>query len=154
MTGSAGYLKSCNPAIETIAVSPEKSPVMYESLAQGKMVELQTFPTTLADTCAGGIDLDTITFLLCQKYVDEIVLVSEAEIADAIRVIFEHHRLITEGSAALSVAYLLKHPERFKGKTVVPIVCGKNIGTELFKSIINRQVAAVPSTTHAAAADG
>ncbi len=154
MTGSAGYLKSCNPAIETIAVSPEKSPVMYESLAQGKMVELQTFPTTLADTCAGGIDLDTITFLLCQKYVDEIVLVSEAEIADAIRVIFEHHRLITEGSAALSVAYLLKHPERFKGKTVVPIVCGKNIGTELFKSIINRQVAAVPSTTHAAPADG
>ena len=63
----------------------------------------------------------------------KIVLVSEAEIADAIRVIFEHHRLITEGSAALSVAYLLKHPERFKGKTVVPIVCGKNIGTELFK---------------------
>jgi len=136
VTGSAGYLKSCNPAMQAIAVSPEKSPVMYESVQQGEMVEMETFPT-LADTCAGGIDLDTITFPLCQKYVDEIVLVSEAEIEEAIRVVFEHHRLVAEGSAVLSVAYLLKQPERFKGRTVVPIVCGKNIGTELFKSIIN-----------------
>lgn len=135
VTGSAGYLKSCNSAIQTIAVSPEKSPVMYESLEQGKMVEMETF-ATLADTCAGGIDLDTITFELCQKYVDEIVLVSEAEIEDAIRVLFNQHRLVTEGSAALSVAYLMKHPERFRGRTVVSVVCGKNIGTELFKSII------------------
>lgn len=99
------------------------------------MVEMETF-ATLADTYAGGIDLDTITFELCQKYVDEIVQVSEAEIEDAIRVLFEQHRLVAEGSAALSVAYLLKHPERFRGRTVVPIVCGKNIGTALFKSII------------------
>jgi threonine dehydratase len=138
VAGSAGYLKSCNSAIETIAVSPEKSPVMYESLKQGNVVEMETFPT-LADTCAGGLDLDTITFGLCQKYVDEIVLVTEAEIEDAIRVLFEEHRLVAEGSAALSVAFLLKHRERFKGRTVVPIVCGKNIGTDLFKSIITRQ---------------
>ncbi len=135
VTGSAGYLKSCDPSIQTIAVSPENSPVMYESLEQGKMVEMESSPT-LADTCAGNIDLDTITFELCRKYVDEIVLVSEAEIEDAIRVLFEQHRLVAEGSAALSVAYLMKHPERFEGRTVVPVVCGKNIGTELFKSII------------------
>jgi threonine dehydratase len=139
VAGTAGYLKSCNPSIQTIAVSPEKSPVMYESLQQGKMVEMETF-ATLADTCAGGVDLDTITFGLCQKYVDEIVLVTEAEIEDAIRLLFEQHRLVAEGSAALSVAYLLRNPERFRGQTVVPVVCGKNIGTELFKSIINRQV--------------
>ena len=135
VTGSAGYLKSCNPAIETIAVSPAKSPVMHDSIERGEMIEMDTFPT-LADTCGGGIDLDTITFELCQKYVDEMVLVSEAEIEDAIRVLFEQHRLVAEGSAALSVAYLMKNPERFRGKTVVPVVCGKNIGTELFKSII------------------
>jgi threonine dehydratase len=146
VAGCAGYLKSCDSAIQTIAVSPAKSPVMYECLEQGKMVEMETFET-LADTCAGGIDLDTITFELCQKYVDEFVLITEAEIEHAIRVLFEQHRLVAEGSAALSVALLLKHPERFKGRTVVPIVCGKNIGTELFKSIINRQVDPVLSTT-------
>ena len=123
---------------------------MYESLEQGKIVEMETY-ATLADTCAGGIDLDSITFELCQKYVDEIVLVTEAEIEDAIRVLFEHHRLVAEGSAALSVAYLLKHPERFRGRTVVPVVCGKNIGTELFKSIISRQTNPALSTDSSAA---
>ena len=146
VTGSAGYLESFNPAIETIAGSPAKSPVMHDSIEQGEMVEMETFPT-LADTCGGGVDLDTITFELCQKYVDEMVLVSEAEIEDAIRLLFEQHRLVTEGSAALSVAYLMKHPERFRGKTVVPIVCGRNIGIELFKSIITRQSDAVGSAS-------
>ena len=144
-TGSAGYLKSVNPAIETIAVSPANSPVMHDSVEQGKMIEMETF-ATLADTCAGGVDLDTVTFELCQKYIDEIVLVSEEEIEDAIRLLFEQHRLVAEGSAALGVAYLMAHPERFRGKTVVPVVCGKNIGTELFKSIITRQEASAAST--------
>jgi threonine dehydratase len=138
VSGCAGYLKSCDPAIRTVAVSPENSPVMYESIQRGEMVEMETF-ATLADTCAGGIDLDTVTFPLCQKYVDEIGLVTEAEIEDAIRLLFEEHRLVAEGSAALSVAYLIKHRERFEGRTVVPVVCGKNIGTDLFKSIITRQ---------------
>ena len=136
VSGSAGYLKSCDPTIEAIAVSPENSPAMYESIGQGRVVETQHSPT-LADTCAGDIDLDTITFPLCQKYVDEIVLVTEGEIEDAIRLLFEQHRLVTEGSAALGVAYLMKHPERFRGRTVVSVVCGKNIGTDLFKSIIS-----------------
>jgi len=135
ITGSAGYLKSFNPAIETFAVSPAASPVMHDSVKAGQMLEMETYPT-LADTCAGGVDLDTVTFELCQKYVDEMVLVSEEEIEDAIRLLFEQHRLVTEGSAALGVAYVMAHPERFEGKTVVPVVCGKNIGTELFKSIV------------------
>ena len=139
ISGSAGYLKSHDPEIETIAVSPENSPVMYESVRQGRMLEMETLPT-LADTCAGGVDLDTITFELCRRHVDEMALVSEAEIEGAIRLLFEHHRLVTEGSAALSVAYLVKHAERFRGRTVVPIVCGRNIGTELFKSIITKAV--------------
>jgi threonine dehydratase len=51
----------------------------------------------------------------------------------------KEHRLVAEGSAALSVAYLMKHRERFEGRTVVPVVCGKNIGTDLFKRIITRE---------------
>ena len=48
----------------------------------------------------------------------------------------EHHRLVAEGSAALSVAWVVRNAERLRGKTVVPVVCGKNIGTEQFKEII------------------
>ena len=135
LTGSAGWLKSHNPAIEAFGVSPENSPVMYESMRANKMVEMETF-RTLADTCAGGVDLDSITLDLCQRYVDEIMLLTEAEIEDSIRLLFEQHRLVVEGSGALAVGGLLKHKERFKGKKVVAVACGRNIDLEVFKRII------------------
>ncbi len=135
LTGSAGWLKSHNPDVEAFGVSPENSPVMYESMRTNKMVEMETFPT-LADTCAGGVDLDSITLNLCQRYVEEIVLLSEKEIEASIRLLFEQHRLVVEGSGALGVGGLLKRKERFKGKKVVAVVCGRNIDLEVFKRII------------------
>jgi len=108
---------------------------MYESVKAGKMIEMETFPT-LADTCAGGVDLDSITLELFQKYVDEITLLTEDEIANAIRILFEHHRLIVEGSGALSVGGFLKLKDSFKGKKVVLTICGRNIDLDLFKKII------------------
>ncbi len=135
LTGSAGWLKSHNPKVEAFGVSPENSPVMYESMRTNKMVEIETFPT-LADTCAGGVDLDSITLELCQRYVEEIVLLTETEIEESIRLLFEQHRLVVEGSGALGVGGLLKRKERFKGKKVVAAVCGRNIDLEVFKRII------------------
>ncbi len=135
LTGSAGWLKSHNPDVEAFGVSPENSPVMYESMRTKKIVEMETYPT-LADTCAGGVDLDSITLELCQRYVDEIVLLSESEIEGSIRLLFEQHRLVVEGSGALGVGGLLKRRERFKGKKVVAVVCGRNVDLEVFKRII------------------
>ena len=135
LTGSAGWLKSHNPDVEAFGVSPENSPVMYESMRTKKIVEMETYPT-LADTCAGGVDLDSITLELCRRYVEEIVLLSESEIEESIRLLFEQHRLVVEGSGALAVGGLLKRRERFKGKKVVAVVCGRNIDLEVFKRII------------------
>ena len=101
------------------------------------MVEMETFPT-LADTCAGGVDLDSITLDLCQRYVKEIVLLSETEIEQSIRLLFEQHRLVAEGSAALGIGGLLKHKEQLKGKKVVAVVCGRNIDLEVFRRIITQ----------------
>jgi threonine dehydratase len=135
LTGSAGWLKSQNPKVEAFGVSPENSPVMYESVRANKIVEMETYPT-LADTCAGGVDLDSITLDLCQRYADEIMLINETEIEVSIRLLFERHRLVVEGSGALSVGGLLKRKEYFKGKKVVAVICGRNIPLELFKRII------------------
>ncbi len=135
LTGSAGWLKSNNPEVETIGVSPENSPVMYESVRADKMVQMDTLPT-LADTCAGGVDLDSITLPLCRRYGLEILLLTEQEIEESIRLLFEQHRLVVEGSGALGVGGLLKHKERFKGKKVVAVVCGRNINLDVFKRII------------------
>ena len=135
LSGSAGWLKSHNPDVEAFGVSPENSPVMYESMRTKKIVEMETYPT-LADTCAGGVDLDSITLELCQRYVEEIVLLSEKEIEESIRLLFEQHRLVVEGSGALGVGGLLKRKEQFKGKKVVAVVCGRNVDLEVFKRII------------------
>ena len=135
LTGSAGWLKSHNPDVKAFGVSPEKSPVMYESMRTGEMVEMTTF-STLADTCAGGVDLDSITLELCQRYVEEIVLLTETEIEASIRQLFEQHRLVVEGSGALGVGGLLKRKDLFKGKKVVAVVCGRNIDLDVFKRII------------------
>jgi threonine dehydratase len=135
LTGSAGWLKSQNPKVEAYGVSPENSPVMYESMRADRIVEMETYPT-LADTCAGGVDLDSITLALCRRYVDGIVLIAETEIEASIRILFEQHRLVVEGSGALSVGGLLRRKDQFKGKKVVAVVCGRNIPLELFKRII------------------
>ncbi len=133
--GAGGWLKTFNPEIEIFGVSPENSPVMYESLKARRIIDMETFPT-LADTCAGGVDHDAITLELYQQTIDQMFLLSEQEIEDAIRQIFEQHRLVAEGSAAMSVGALLKHPERFEGKKVVLVLCGRNIDSARFKSII------------------
>ncbi len=133
--GAGGWLKTFNPEIEIYGVSPQNSPVMYESMKADRIIDMETYPT-LADTCAGGVDHDAITLDLCQRIIDELFLLTEQEIEDAIRQIFEHHRLVAEGSAAMSVGALLKHPERFKGKKVVLVLCGRNIDMVRFKEII------------------
>jgi threonine dehydratase len=135
LTGSSAWLKTQNPDIQTYGVSPANSPVMYESVRNKKMITMETEPT-LADTCAGCVDLDSITLELCHQYVDEILLLTEDEIAASIRLLFEQHRLVSEGSGALGVGGLLKRREQFKGKKVVAVVCGRNIDLEVFKKII------------------
>ncbi len=135
LTGSSAWLKSHNADIQTYGVSPANSPVMYESVRNNKMITMDTEPT-LADTCAGGVDLDSVTLDYCQRYVDEIMLLTEDEIAASIRLLFEQHRLVSEGSGALGIGGLLKRKEQFKGKKVVAVVCGRNIDLEVFKKII------------------
>ena len=73
---------------------------------------------------------------ICRRYVDEILLLTETEIEESIRLLFEQHRLVVEGSGALAVGGVLKRKEQFKGKKVVAVVCGRNIDLEVFKRII------------------
>jgi len=135
LTGSSAWLKSQNPDVRTFGVSPSNSPVMFESVRQDKMITMDTKPT-LADTCGGGVDLDTITLDYCRRYSDGILLLSEDEIAAAVRLLFEQHRLVAEGSGVLGIGGILKNKEKFKGKKVVAVVCGRNIDLEVFKRII------------------
>ncbi len=136
MSGVAGYIKSVNENIRIIGCQPERSPVMYESVKAGKIIDMESGPT-LADGTAGGIDKDSITFDICKQCVDEFVLVSEEEIENAIRLVLQRFYILIEGAAALSVAAFIKIKEKFKGKNVTLIISGKKISYEYLKNIIN-----------------
>lgn len=135
MAGVSTAMKNISPQTTVVGCLPEKSPEMYLSVKAGKVVFID-FEETLSDGSAGGLEDGSITFPICQKYVDEYTLVSEKEIADSIRLIAEKHHKIIEGAAAVAVASFLKDIDKYRGKTVVIIICGANISMKKLKEIL------------------
>lgn len=135
ISGVAGYLKAVRPGIRVIGCLPENSPVMAESVKAGRIIEMESLPT-LSDGSAGGIEPGAITFELCQKWVDDYVLVSEEEIKAAMRLLIETQHMLVEGAAGVAVAAYLKTAENFRAQNVVIVICGANISLETLKSIL------------------
>ena len=135
--GIAGYVKGLRGDVEIIGCLPENSPVMYESVRAGRIVDSLVSPT-LSDGTAGGIEAGAITFEPCRRYVDDWVLVSENEIRDGMKLVFEHERFVIEGAAGVVVACFVKIRERLKGRNVVLVMCGGNIDIEKFKQLVFR----------------
>lgn len=134
-SGIAGYLKGIDPAIETVGCEPTASAVMHESVKAGEIVEMESLPT-LSDATAGGIEKGSITFDLCRRYVDRYELVSEDEIAAAIRFLNDKEEMIVEGGAALPVAVMLRRPEALRGKRVVLIITGSKIDEAVLEKVL------------------
>jgi threonine dehydratase len=136
VSGIAGYLKSRRPSVRVVGCQPENSRVMYESMKAGRILEIPSEPT-LADGTAGGIDPEAITFPLCRRDVDEMVLVSEEEIAAAMRLAIERHWMLIEGAAALSIASFLRKRAEYRGQTIVLIVSGRKVTLATLKKILD-----------------
>jgi len=136
MSGVASWAKAAKPGVEVIACLPEKAPEMYLSVQQGDVVQLDEPEYTLSDGSAGGCEPGSITFELCRDLVDDYILVSEVEIAEAIRWMVDAHHKIIEGAAGVALASYLRNVERFRGKKVAIVICGGNIATEKLKAIL------------------
>jgi threonine dehydratase len=135
ISGVGGYLKSVQKNVKMVAVSPKNSCVMYESIKAEKQLDLPSDPT-LSDGTAGGVEMGSITFELCQRIVDEFILVTEDEIADGIRIGVEKHHQLIEGAAGAAIAGFMKQKDKLNGQTVVIVMCGGNISSEVLKSIL------------------
>jgi threonine dehydratase len=134
IAGIAGYLKALNKEVTIFGCQPENSAVMYESLKAGEIIEMDSKPT-ISEGSAGGIEKETLTLSMCKDYVDDFILVSEEEIKEAIRIVFEKHYMIIEGAAALSVASFLKEKERFEDSNTILVLSGAKLSTEALKSV-------------------
>jgi threonine dehydratase len=135
ISGVGGFLKSVNPSMSVIACQPSASAVMTESVKAGEILELPSNPT-LSDGTAGGIEAGSITFDICRAVADDFVVVSEEQIAEAIREFIDSHHMLAEGAAGVALAGLKLRADRYRGASVVVIICGGNISRETLKKVI------------------
>lgn len=135
IAGIAAAAKGRNRAIRVIGVSQERGPAMYASLRAGRIVPVVE-EATLADALAGGLGAENHhTLAMCRALVDDTVLVSEAEIAAAIRWLHDVHGLQVEGGGAVGVAAVRAGRVAAAGPTIV-VVSGGNIGAEEFAAVL------------------
>lgn len=136
ISGVAAASKELKPDIRVVGVSMESGAAMHASQQAGRPVHVEEV-ATLADSLGGGIGLDNqLTFAMTRELVDDIVLVSEAEIAAAIRHLYWAERQIVEGAGAVGVAALLSRKVMPDGPVAV-LLSGGNIDMTLHHRIIS-----------------
>lgn len=131
ISGIGTVLKHLSPATQIIGCWPAVAPTLQKSLEVGAIIDMQE-GDTLSDGTAGGVEPDSITFPLCQQLLDRTVLVSEAQIREAMRDVAATERWIIEGAAGVAVAAMKKLAPAYQGKRVAVVICGRNITLEKF----------------------
>ena len=136
ISGVAAAVKAKRPETSIVGISMERGAAMHECLKAGKPILVEEL-ATLADSLGGGIGLDNrLTFAMTRDLVDDTILVSEQEIAAAIRHIYWQERQIVEGSGSVGVAALLAGKIDSRGP-VVAILSGGNIDMKQHHRIIS-----------------
>ena len=127
--GTGAVLKDHDPGIRVYGCQPLASPVMARSVEAGEIIDMPS-EATLSDGTAGGIEEDALTFPLNQAVVDDWILVTENQIAMAMRLYMEAEEDVIEGAAGVAVAGLLERRNEVVAKKVVVVICGGNISEE------------------------
>lgn len=136
IAGVAFALKSIRPNIKVYGVQAAGAPSMYNAIKNGKIEALDS-----VSTIADGIAVKKAgenTYELIKKYVDDIALVTEDEIAAAILALIEKQKMIAEGAGAVAVAAAMFDKFPLEGKKVVSVVSGGNIDVTTLSRVIKR----------------
>ena len=137
ISGIGAYLRARLPNVEVIGCSPENAPAMYLCLEKGEIYDTPE-TETLSDGTAGGIEEGAVTFEICQQVIDRHMLISEAEIASAMRDMAAYESFIIEGAAGVALAAGLKDAGNYPGKNIAVVVCGRNIALDSFLSVMEQ----------------
>jgi threonine dehydratase len=136
ISGIAVAAKALNPALSVIGVQAALYPAMYR-LLRGEPAATADGGTTLAEGIAVK-QPGRITRRIVATLVDDIVLVEEAAIENAVKFLIERQRIVAEGAGAAGVAALFAEPGRYRGRKVGVVVSGGNIDARLLASILMR----------------
>jgi len=134
--GIACAIKESRPEIRIVGVQTAKLPSMAAAVEAHRPVTIDP-ATTIADGIAVR-RAGELTLPMVERYVDEIVLVDEDEIASAILMLLEREKTLAEGAGAAALAALLQHRTSLQGAHTAVLVCGGNIDVTLLSRIIER----------------
>ena len=139
ISGIGLWAKAMKPGLRLVGVQPSASPPMYAYLASGSAsTKPMPIAPTLADGVAGNIERDSITWRMCRQLVDEMVVVDEEQIADAMRWAADVHHLVIEASAALAIAVLRARLGGMQGRSVAAVITGRNVDVATLRSVLDR----------------
>ena len=136
ISGVAYAVKQYKPACRIIGVQAEGAPSMYRSLQAGRPMELYA-----VSTIADGIAVKRpgeLTYSLCREYVDEVVTVSDDEIASAILALMEEQKTVSEGAGATAVAACMFGRTPLEGRKTVCVVSGGNVDVTTLSRVITK----------------
>ena len=136
LAGIAYTVKQIRPSVKVYGVQVKGAPSMYKSLKAGKIECLKSVQT-IADGIAVKEPGEN-TFAIASEYVDDVVLVSDDEVASAILALIEKQKMISEGAGATAVAAVMFDKLPLKGKRVVCVVSGGNIDVTSLSRVIDR----------------
>jgi threonine dehydratase len=128
--GIGACLKHASPSTEIVGCWPQNSPVLYESIKAGRIIDVPEQPT-LSESTAGGLEPGSVTLEVCRRVIDRSVLVSEEEILSAMRHVRSAKGWLIEGAAGVALAAFLKNANDYRDKTVVIVICGGNLSDEV-----------------------
>lgn len=135
ITGISIIVKSINPDIRILGVQTEACPAMLASLRDGILYEKYPSRPSVCEALVGGVG--EIPYRMARKCIDDILLVKESTIKEAVIQLIDHDKVLAEPSAAVGVACLMEHRERFRGRKVGVVISGGNIDLEALKSFLN-----------------
>jgi len=136
-SGVSCAVKQINPRCKVYGVEPVGANSMYLSLKEGHSLVLPGGPKSIADSLSSPCT-EPYSFSICQKYVDDVVLIEDDEMRKAMKILFEDLKLAVEPAAAAATAGLLGPlKNRCAGLKVGIIVCGSNIDSETFHSLLS-----------------
>jgi len=133
-SGACIVAKTVNPSIRVIGVQSEGAPAVYESWKTGKIVEKEEIET-FADGLATRVPFE-LTMKIMRRLLNEIILVSEEDLRNAIRLLLETTHQLAEGAGAASTAGAVKMSQDLKGKKVALVVSGGNLTMDMMRDII------------------
>lgn len=144
--GVALAARTLSPGLRIVGVSMERGAAMQVSLEAGRPVPVEEVES-LADSLGGGIGLENRhSFALCRALLDEVVLLSEAEIYRAMQALYFEDRLVAEGGAAVGVGALLAGRIATPGRTAT-IVTGRNVDMGQFTQVVTGQAVTLGDVT-------